>query len=175
MRSVGATGVEPAWTFTLSAGYKPEGIRPGWPPRSRTERYLRIRQAPSTGWVAASRWERTRPPALARPSGFKPGPAARQVSHPLRRGRRTRTATRTPRRFRNAARGPGGFTLHDGSPARCEQARDGGRRATRTPALSRPPAFQTGTATWRCHLPRRTGDSNTTELTAQSLAATPDP
>jgi hypothetical protein len=39
---------------------------------------------------------------------------------------------------------PGGFTLHVGSPARCEQAGDGGRRATRTPLLSQPPGFRPG-------------------------------
>jgi hypothetical protein len=56
--SIGAAGADPACTVTLSAPYKSEGIRPGWPPRSRTELYLRIRQAPSTGWVAASgRWK----------------------------------------------------------------------------------------------------------------------
>ena len=39
--------------------------RRGWPPPNRTARYLRIRQAPSTSWVVASRWERSGPPALA--------------------------------------------------------------------------------------------------------------
>jgi hypothetical protein len=48
---VGAAGVEPAWTFTLSAGYKPEGIRPGRAPRNRTWRYRCIRAAPSASWA----------------------------------------------------------------------------------------------------------------------------
>src|ERR1700722_8790935 len=62
--------------------YLAELSRHSWPPRDRTAQYLRIRQAPSTSWVVASRWRRSRPPALARPSGFKPEPATRPVRHP---------------------------------------------------------------------------------------------
>ena len=65
---MGATEVEPACTFTLSTGYKPEGIRPGWPPRSRTERYRLIRSAPSTGWVVTNRKVRVSSPTAAKPS-----------------------------------------------------------------------------------------------------------
>jgi hypothetical protein len=50
--------LNPRVPVTLSAAYKTEGIRPSWPPRSRTELYRLIRAAPSTGWVAASgRWK----------------------------------------------------------------------------------------------------------------------
>ena len=71
--------------------------RHGWPPRNRTARYLRIRQAPSTSWVVASRWRRSRPPALVRPSGFKPEPATRPVRHRERRAEvLSPTASRRP-------------------------------------------------------------------------------
>ena len=60
----------------------PASVIAGWPPRSRTERYRFIRAAPSTGWVVASRWRRSRPPARPRPSGFKPEAATRQLHHP---------------------------------------------------------------------------------------------
>src|SRR5262249_54131181 len=43
-----------------------------WPPRNRTERYLFIRQDPSTSWVVASGRRRTRAPVLAHPAGFRP-------------------------------------------------------------------------------------------------------
>jgi hypothetical protein len=35
--------------------YLAELSRHSWPPRDRTAQYLRIRQAPSTSWVVASR------------------------------------------------------------------------------------------------------------------------
>jgi hypothetical protein len=56
--------------------------RHGWPPRSRTARYLLIRQAPSTGWVAASGCGRSRTcKAEARPgSGRVPSPG--RIAHP---------------------------------------------------------------------------------------------
>jgi hypothetical protein len=38
-----------------------------------------------------------------------------------------------------------------------------------------PPGFRPGPAAWLVRLPRRAGDSNTTALAAQSLAATPGP
>ena len=60
----------------------PASVIAGWPPRSRTERYRLIGAAPSTGWVVASRWRRSRPPARPRPSGFKPEAATRQLHHP---------------------------------------------------------------------------------------------
>jgi hypothetical protein len=41
--------------------YLAELSRHSWPPRNRTAQYLRIRQAPSTSWVVASRWRRSRP------------------------------------------------------------------------------------------------------------------
>jgi hypothetical protein len=55
-----------------------------WPPRDRTARYLRIRQAPSTSWVVASGWRRTRPPGARAP-------------HPASNGRQP----------------PGRFTIHE--------------------------------------------------------------
>lgn len=66
--------------------------RHGWPPRNRTARYLRIRQAPSTSWVVASRWRRSRPPAPA-PCRVQAG-----AGHP----------------FSKRDLPPGRFTLHDG-------------------------------------------------------------
>lgn len=68
--------------FLSPAVELPASVIAGWPPRSRTERYRFIRAAPSTGWVVASRWRRTRPPARPRPSGFKPEAATRQLHHP---------------------------------------------------------------------------------------------
>jgi hypothetical protein len=103
--------------------------RHGWPPRNRTARYLRIRQAPSTSWVVASRWRRSRPPALARlpgssrsrppgrfairerraevlsptasrrPPVFETEPAARQVHSPWRKTVDTIHRAFTPHRF----------------------------------------------------------------------------
>jgi hypothetical protein len=43
------------------------------------------------------------------------------------------------------------------SPARCEQAGDGGGRRTRIPALSRPAAFQAVPAPWLVHPPHEEG------------------
>lgn len=95
--------------------------RHGWPPRNRTARYLRIRQAPSTSWVVASRWRRSRPPALARPSGFKPEPATRfpagdhhlVVSSPSEESGRLERHGATRASVSNGARHPGRFTLHE--------------------------------------------------------------
>jgi hypothetical protein len=81
-RGMGATGVEPACTFTLSAGYKPEGIRPGRPPRSRTEHYRLIRAAPSTGWVVANGLARH--PGARYALAFTPPFEAGSRTHPRR-------------------------------------------------------------------------------------------
>jgi hypothetical protein len=84
--------------------------RHGWPPRSRTARYLLIRQAPSTGWVAAKRrWryraplysperktENSNPRALA-PTRFPDGDHHLMVSSPMRGERATRTPRPEPR------------------------------------------------------------------------------
>ncbi len=70
-------------------------------------------------------------------SGFKPAAVANLLALPKRGERRTRTATLvTPIRFRGGARNPGGFTLHKGSPARCEQAGDSRGRRSRIPRHS---------------------------------------
>lgn len=138
--------------------YKPEGIRPGWPPRSRTERYRLIRSAPSTGWVAASRWERTRPPALARPTGFKPGPAARQVSHPCEEGGGHDPQRANARPLSRRRRPPGRFTLQGAAPRpgvnRPGMAEDGAHDAH---GVYPPPGFRPGPATWLVHPPRAEG------------------
>ena len=145
-RGVGATGVEPAWTFTLSAGYKPEGIRPGRAPRDRTWLYRCIRAAPSTSWVVleARKMEVSSPTVL---------PVAR-VQAPLRRRprtfqggeRRERSPARERRSAFEAVPAPCGFTLQNYSPTRCEQAGDGRGRRNRIPALARPPGFRPGPA-----------------------------
>ena len=41
-----------------------------------------LRSSVPFGWVVASRWRRSRPPARPRPSGFKPEAATRQLHHP---------------------------------------------------------------------------------------------
>ena len=161
-RGVGATGVEPAFTFTLSAGYKPEGIRPGWPPRSRTERYLRIRQAPSTGWVAASgRWK-------CRSRGSDPA-----------------------RAFKTRCRAGGAPSIEEGGGLEPQRARPGAfetppaalagspSKSAPPPGVSRsemtedgvlethpegPPGFRPGPAAWLVHPPRKAADSNGTVL-----------
>jgi hypothetical protein len=71
----------------------------------------------------------------------------------LRGERRTRTATRTPSRFRGGARDPGGFTLHIGSPRPTnggEMAEDDGPDPQR---LRRPPGFQPRPAARLVHPP----------------------
>ena len=50
----GRRGSNPRVPVTLPAAYKTEGIRPSWPPRSRTELYRLIRAAPTTGWAVAN-------------------------------------------------------------------------------------------------------------------------
>jgi hypothetical protein len=55
--------------------YLAELSRHSWPPRNRTARYLRIRQAPSTSWVVASGSGGLEPQrAPARPSAFGAAP-----------------------------------------------------------------------------------------------------
>jgi hypothetical protein len=93
----------------------------------------------------------------------------------LRRAENSNPTVLPAIRVRNGACGPGRFTLHVSSPARCEQARDGRGRSARCPRCYPPPGFRPGPAPWPVHPPRRVGDSNTTALAAQSLAATPDP
>jgi len=50
----------------------------------------------------------------------------------------------TPIRIRSGARDPGGFTLHSGSPARCEQAGDSRGRRNRIPRQCTATRFPTG-------------------------------
>ena len=145
--------------------YLAELSRHSWPPRNRTARYLRIRQAPSTSWVVASGWRRSRPPALARPSGFKPEPAARQVHHPERRAEVTISSDCAPTGFRNRACSPAGSL---------STAEDGGHdpQGPHGPPL----AFQTVTAPWRLHPPRRRADdSNATGVTRAVVSGDAQP
>ena len=87
----GRRGSNPRVPVTLSAAYKTEGIRPSWPPRSRTELYRLIRAAPTTGWaVAIERKMRVSSPTAAR--------TATGVQSPLPRRRRTFHARRARRR-----------------------------------------------------------------------------
>jgi hypothetical protein len=75
-----------------------------WPPRNRTERYLFIRQAPSTSWVAASGRRRTRTPALSRPAGFKPQAARLAASSSLRKAEALIPSACAPSPLRTGAR-----------------------------------------------------------------------
>jgi hypothetical protein len=105
-RGVGATGVEPACTFTLSAGYKPEGIRPGRAPRDRTWRYRCIRAAPSTSWVVleARKMEVSSLTARQGRHGCS-RPAAAPAAHLPSRNEEVPTPTAlTASRFRGGAR-----------------------------------------------------------------------
>ena len=121
--------------------YLAELSRLSWPPRNRTAQYLRIRQAPSTSWVVASGWRRSRPPALARPSGFKPEPAARQVHHPERRAEVTISSDCAPTGFRNRACSPAGSL----STTEDVDIIHG--------VLADPTRFPGGDRAWRLHLP----------------------
>ena len=125
---------------------------PSWPPRSRTARYLLIRQAPSNGWVAASRWRRTRPPdSGAVPSRFKRAPAARQVHHPREEsGRLERQRRTTPGRFRGGA-----YTLAVHSP----RAEDGEIESQRLTTPTRVPAAAGGPARFISHRGERSNRS----------------
>jgi hypothetical protein len=138
--------------------------RRGWPPRSRTARYLLIRQAPSTGWVAASgRWRCRAPRPYGRHGCSKPVPAP--AGHlPWRRAENLNPSARAPVRFRNGARHLTGLlsTAEDGELE---------SQGSRPHPLSRrgpPPDGFISHA-------RRAGDSNATAGTAQSLAAMPGP
>lgn len=107
--SVGRAGLEPAYSLLIGqepspfwppasgseSQHRTDDLRPmkpalwptelsrhGWPPRDRTALYLRIRQAPSTSWVAASRWWRNRASdASQRPIPLQTG-ACRQAGSP---------------------------------------------------------------------------------------------
>jgi hypothetical protein len=146
LRGVGATGVEPACTITLSAGYKPEGIRPCWPPRSRTERYCLIRAAPSTGWVAAI--------DLARHLGAR---LALAVTPPFEAGSEAhsrRTLTCQERKVRVSSPRPRGpsrvFKARcraGGAPSRAESGELESQRSRAHPRSKRSPQ------PWRVHSP----------------------
>ena len=136
--------------------------RHGWPPRNRTARYLRIRQAPSTtgSWPADGGGpdpQRSR----ALPGSSRSRPPGRFAIRERRAEVLSPTASRRPPVSKRSLP-PVRFTLH------------GGRRWTRSTGPSPPPAFQTGTTTWWFHLPRRrAGDSYATVLPAHPLATEP--
>lgn len=138
--------MNPHAPITLSAAYKAEGLLPGWPPRNRTERYLLIRQAPSTSWVAASgRW-RSRSPALARPAGFKPAAAPRQLHLPERMTEDPTPCACALIPLRTGGRLHGSLIIH------------GGRRRTRIPDGYPPhPVSGRGPASRWLHLPSLSG------------------
>jgi hypothetical protein len=121
----GRRGSNPRVPVTLPAAYKTEGIRPSWPPRSRTELYRLIRAAPTTGWaVAIERKMRVSSPAAARTAtGIQsPLPRRRRTFH--RGERRTRTVT-LARSFAFEAT-PAAWRVH--SPCRLSRpVRAGGR------------------------------------------------
>ena len=140
----GRRGLNPHGPLPFPLVISPRGYAPVDAPRDRTWRYRCIRAAPSTSWVVleARKMEVSSPTV---------SPVAR-VQAPLRRRprifqggeRRERSPARERRSAFEAVPAPRGFALRDCSPARCEQAGDGGRRRTRIPALSRPPGFRPG-------------------------------
>ena len=152
--------------------YLAELSRHSWPPRDRTARYLRIRQAPSTSWVVASRWRRSRPQALTRPIRFQAG-ACRPAGSPSsaeRGGLEPQRAPARPSAFGAVpVRLPGSLsgkllglefaTLSRLMPRICNLAR---RMEIPTPsALQRPFAFQAKPAPRPVHPPwRSVRDSN---------------
>jgi hypothetical protein len=132
--------LNPLVPVTLSAAYKTEGIRPSWPPRSRTERYCLIRAAPSTGWVAAT--------DLARHLGAR---FALAITPPFEAGSEAhsrRTLTCQERKVRvsspAAARTAPGF---QGPLPRRRRTFHRGTRRFRPPPLARPAAFGAAPAT----------------------------
>ena len=133
----------------------PASVIAGWPPRSRTERYRLIGAAPSTGWVVASRWRRSRPPARPRPSGFKPEAATRQLHHPG-------AEDGGPDPLRSPAhptsnRGPPPWRFHLPRPPDArerEVAEDGDPDSQR---LAAPIRFPSGAGPWPVHPPSEEG------------------
>ena len=151
--------------------------RHGWPPRDRTAQYLRIRQAPSTSWVVASGWRRSRP------QRSRALPGSSRVQSPVclrfqeRRGRESNSQGRSSTAF-----GADPVANRVASPWR--------RTEYSKPTRKEPRAFQAATAPWRLHPPwtvraarwgpaparpvsRRAENSNPTALPAHSLAARP--
>src|SRR5579872_361112 len=75
--------------------------RHGWPPRNRTARYLRIRQAPSTSWVVASGEgeSRTRKAEAQLLSGQIPSPIGLPLHKRMVDGSNVRGSRRPDLRF----------------------------------------------------------------------------
>jgi hypothetical protein len=148
LRGIGAAGVEPACTFTLSAGYKPEGIRPGWRPGSWTLRYGFIRAASSPAESPPAEGGSVDLPGMT-PRGLS-RPVAAPAAHLPWISTEERGGIEPQRLIRPAAFGAAPATLagslsgkHNCSPARCEQAGDGrGRRSRISPR--RATRFPTG-------------------------------
>ena len=146
---VGRLGVEPSDTCVSGRPRRPAGSRP------------------------LSGWRRSRPPALARPSGFKPEAATWQLHHPSGE-RRARSPARERRSAFEAVPAP--WRVH--SPSRLSRPmRTGGRwqRTERTmpTAFPPPPGFRPGPATWPVHPPRKAGYSKATVSPAHPLATEP--
>ena len=141
--------------FLSPAVELPASVIAGWPPRSRTERYRLIGAAPSTGWVVASRWRRSRPPARPRPSGFKPEAATRQLHHPG-------AEDGGPDPLRSPAhptsnRGPPPWRFHLPRPPVPASGRLRRMEIPTPSAVRRPSAFQAEPASWPVHPPSEEG------------------
>jgi hypothetical protein len=116
---VGRLGVEPSDTCVSGRPRRPAGSRP------------------------LSGWRRSRPPALARPSGFKPEAATRQLHHPRRRAEVTISSDCSPSRVRIGASSPAGSLSMSALPPDAngrEMAEDGAHDAQRLPAPIRFPS-----------------------------------
>ncbi len=134
--------------------------RRGWPPRDRTALYLRIRQAPSTSWVAASGCGRSRTcKAEARPgSGRVPSPG--RIAHPRAERRESNSQGRSSAAFGAGPRHQSGCL---------SMAEDG---VIETHPRMGPLAFRAVTAPWRLHPPwRRAENSNPTALPAHPVSS----
>lgn len=102
-RGIGAAGVEPACTFTLSAPYKGEGIRPSWRPGGRTLHYRFIRTASSPAESSPAEDGGVEPHGLATATGVQsPLPRRRRV-FPERRAAVPTRSGHPPTRFRDGA------------------------------------------------------------------------
>src|SRR5262245_3698904 len=81
-RGIGAAGVEPACTFTLSAPYKGEGIHPSWRPGGGTLHYRFITTASSPAEASPAEDGGVEPRDLATATGVQdPLPRRRRVFH----------------------------------------------------------------------------------------------
>jgi hypothetical protein len=154
--------------------------RHGWPPRDRTARYLRIRQAPSTSWVVASGCGRSRTcKAEARP-GSSRVPSPDRIAHP--RAERARVELARPKLncFRGSSRRRSGCLsmAEDGVLETHSRFPGGDRTLAASSSVDRTgvePAYaRWGSAPAR-PVSRRAENSNPTALPAHSLAARPGP